>query len=48
MAWNNASLVEAFYNSLAIAVMCTIIATIIGTMVAMLLVAFSVSLQAGL
>jgi spermidine/putrescine transport system permease protein len=37
VAWNNASLVEAFYNSLAIAVMCTIIATIIGTMVALLL-----------
>lgn len=37
VAWNNASLVEAFYNSLAIAVMCTILATIIGTMVALLL-----------
>lgn len=37
VAWNNASLVEAFYNSLAIAVMCTILATIIGSMVALLL-----------
>ncbi len=37
VAWNNASLVEAFYNSLAIAVMCTILSTIIGSMVALLL-----------
>ena len=34
-AWNDASLVEAFTNSIAIAVMCTVIATIIGTCVAM-------------
>ncbi|MGI9464980.1 MAG: ABC transporter permease [Aestuariivirgaceae bacterium] len=37
VAWNNASLVEAFYNSLAIAVMCTVLSTIIGSMVALLL-----------
>ena len=37
VAWNNASLVEAFVNSLTIAIMTTIIATIIGTMVALLL-----------
>lgn len=36
-AWNNASLVEAFSNSLTIAVMCTLLSTIIGTMVALLL-----------
>ena len=37
VAWNNASLVEAFTNSITIAIMCTIFATIIGTMVALLL-----------
>ncbi len=37
VAWNNASLVEAFVNSITIAVMTTIVATIIGTMVALLL-----------
>ena len=37
IAWRNDSLVEAFVNSLAIAVMCTLIATIIGAMTALLL-----------
>jgi spermidine/putrescine transport system permease protein len=37
IAWRNDSLVEAFVNSLAIAVMCTIIATVIGAMTALLL-----------
>jgi spermidine/putrescine transport system permease protein len=41
VAWNNASLVEAFVNSIAIAVMTTIIATILGTMVALLLWRFN-------
>lgn len=34
-AWNDASLVEAFVNSITIAVMCTVIATIIGTATAL-------------
>ncbi len=34
-AWNDVSLVEAFVNSITIAVMCTIVATIIGTAVAL-------------
>ncbi|MGE0212790.1 MAG: ABC transporter permease [Parvibaculaceae bacterium] len=37
VAWNNASLVESFVNSLTIAVLCTIFATVIGSMVALLL-----------
>ena len=37
VAWRNDSLVEAFVNSLAIAVMCTLIATVIGAMTALLL-----------
>jgi len=37
VAWNNASLVESFVNSLTIAVFCTIFATVIGTMAALLL-----------
>lgn len=37
VAWNNASLVESFVNSLTIAVMCTVFATVIGSMVALLL-----------
>jgi spermidine/putrescine transport system permease protein len=37
VAWRDASLVEAFVNSLTIAVMCTIIATVIGAMTALLL-----------
>lgn len=37
VAWNNASLVEAFVNSLTIAVMCTVVATVLGTMIALLL-----------
>jgi spermidine/putrescine transport system permease protein len=37
IAWRNDSLVEAFVNSLAIAVMCTLIATVIGAMTALLL-----------
>ena len=35
VAWNNASLVESFVNSLTIAVLCTIFATVIGSMVAL-------------
>ena len=35
VAWENASLVEAFTNSIAIAIMCTIFATIIGTATAL-------------
>jgi spermidine/putrescine transport system permease protein len=35
VAWENASLVEAFTNSIAIAVMCTVFATIIGTATAL-------------
>ncbi len=34
-AWNDASLVEAFVNSMTIAVMCTVVATIIGTATAL-------------
>ncbi|MGI9512623.1 MAG: ABC transporter permease [Anderseniella sp.] len=34
-AWNDASLVEAFVNSITIAVMCTMVATIIGTATAL-------------
>lgn len=34
-AWNDASLVEAFINSITIAVMCTMVATIIGTATAL-------------
>ncbi len=34
-AWNDASLVEAFVNSITIAVMCTMLATIIGTATAL-------------
>lgn len=37
IAWKNASLVEAFVNSLTIAVLCTIVATAIGAMTALLL-----------
>jgi spermidine/putrescine transport system permease protein len=37
IAWRNDSLVEAFVNSLAVAVMCTLIATVIGAMTALLL-----------
>lgn len=37
IAWNNTSLVEAFFNSLTIAVLCTIFATVIGAMTALLL-----------
>ena len=37
VAWNNSSLVEAFTNSIVIAVMCTVMATILGTLVAVLL-----------
>lgn len=37
VAWNNASLVEAFVNSLTIAVLCTIFATVIGAVTALLL-----------
>ena len=40
IAWRNDSLVEAFVNSLAIAVMCTLIATVIGAMTALLLSRF--------
>ena len=36
-AWNNTALIEAFTNSLVIAVVTTVIATIIGSMVALLL-----------
>lgn len=35
VAWNNPGLVEAFVNSITIAVLCTIFATILGTMVAL-------------
>lgn len=37
IAWKNASLVEAFVNSLTIAFLCTIFATVIGAMTALLL-----------
>ncbi|MFK7966467.1 MAG: ABC transporter permease [Burkholderiaceae bacterium] len=37
VAWNNDSLVEAFANSLTIAVLCTVIATVLGTMTAVVL-----------
>ncbi|MEZ5649242.1 MAG: ABC transporter permease [Burkholderiaceae bacterium] len=37
IAWRNASLVEAFVNSLTIAAMCTVVATVLGTMIALLL-----------
>lgn len=37
VAWNNASLVEAFTNSLVIAAMCTVFATVLGTLVAVML-----------
>ena len=37
VAWNNASLVEAFTNSLVIAAMCTVFATVLGTLVAVTL-----------
>lgn len=37
IAWNNASLVDAFVNSLAIAVMCTVVSTVIGATVALFL-----------
>ena len=37
MAWKNDGLIEAFVNSLAIAVMNTIVATVLGAMVALLL-----------
>lgn len=37
VAWNNASLVEAFTNSLVIAAMTTVVATVLGTLVAVLL-----------
>ncbi|WP_137391256.1 ABC transporter permease [Rhodoligotrophos defluvii] len=36
-AWNNASLIEAFTNSLTIAVVATIVSTVIGAMVALML-----------
>ncbi len=36
-AWNNDSLIEAFTNSLTIAVISTVISTILGTMIALLL-----------
>jgi len=37
VAWNNASLREAFFNSLTIAVLCTVVATVLGAMTALLL-----------
>lgn len=37
VAWNNASLMEAFVNSLTIAAMCTVVATVLGSMLAILL-----------
>jgi spermidine/putrescine transport system permease protein len=37
VAWNNASLVDAFVNSLTIAVMCTAVSTVIGATVALFL-----------
>lgn len=37
VAWNNPGLVEAFTNSITIAVLCTLFSTILGTMVALLL-----------
>ncbi len=46
-AWNNVSLVEAFVNSITIAVMCTIVATIIGTAVALWLWRFRFPFKAG-
>ena len=47
VAWRDAALVEAFVNSLAIAVMCTIVATIIGAMTALLLWRFRFPGKAG-
>jgi spermidine/putrescine transport system permease protein len=47
VAWENASLVEAFTNSIAIAVMCTIFATIIGTATALWLWRFRFPFKAG-
>ncbi len=37
VAWNNSSLVDAFVNSLAIAVMATVVSTVIGATVALML-----------
>lgn len=37
VAWNDESLREAFFNSLSIAVMCTVVATVLGAMTALLL-----------
>lgn len=47
IAWNNPGLVEAFTNSLTIAVLCTIFSTILGTMIALLLWRFRFPLKAG-
>lgn len=44
-AWNNASLLEALVNSLAIAVITTLVATVIGSMVALLLWRFRFPLK---
>jgi len=45
VAWNNESLVEAFTNSLMIALLCTVVATILGTMTAILLWRFRFGLK---
>jgi len=37
VAWNNESLREAFFNSLTIALLCTVVATVLGAMTALLL-----------
>ncbi len=47
VAWENASLVEAFTNSIAIAIMCTVVATIIGTATALWLWRFRFPFKAG-
>lgn len=47
VAWRDDALVEAFVNSLTIAVMCTIVATIIGAMTALLLWRFRFPGKAG-
>ncbi|MGI9371101.1 MAG: ABC transporter permease [Hyphomicrobiales bacterium] len=46
-AWNNDSLIEAFMNSITIAVASTIISTILGAMVALLLWRFRFPFKAG-
>lgn len=45
IAWRNESLVEAFTNSLTIAVFCTVLATTLGTMVALVLWRFKFKLK---